>query len=49
MKNLIITEKQINEIIQQLQEVPAKFVFNAIKTLITLPEVPMAEKEKDEG
>lgn len=35
--NKTITELQINEVLKVLQEVPAKFSYGAIATLLSLP------------
>ncbi len=41
-----ITKEQINAIVSQLAEAPAKFVFNSIITLQGLPEVDTKETTK---
>jgi len=41
-----ITQEQINTLINQLAEAPAKFVFDAIITLQNLPEQEIIKPKK---
>jgi|TARA_R100000093_G_C1945501_1_gene74277 hypothetical protein len=42
-----ITLKQLNSILLDIQEAPARYVFQAIVTLKSLPEVNVEDKKKD--
>jgi hypothetical protein len=46
-KKFIITLKQLNTILLSIQEAPAKYVFDSINTLRSLPELKNKEKEKE--
>lgn len=41
MKNFVITEKQMEEVLQVLLEMQAKHSFNVLNMLGTLPEVKL--------
>ena len=46
-KKFEITLKQLNYIILDIQEAPARYVFQAITILKSLPELNVEDKKKD--